>query len=157
MQASSSSSRVSAIVSLVGAILILAGFFLPMFMQSNPQVPGSIHPIYERQAVIIVDGFPGVAVFFKLLAIIPLMAMLIILTTSSAELFQLPLPRLDRLKRIAAGWGLGVQLLFDSLVFQIFLIGYARTDIAWGFVVILVGFIVSVISAFFIQSQPCTE
>jgi len=154
MQEWSSSSWVGAIVSLVGAILILAGFFLPMFTQSNSQVPGSIHPVYEWQAVTIVDGFPGFAVLFRLLAIIPWLGMLIILATSIVALFQLLFPRLTLLKRVAAGWGLGVQLLFNGLVFQIFLIGYARTDIAWGFVVVLIGFIVSVIGAFFIKSHP---
>src|SRR5450631_659541 len=99
MQASSLSSRVGAIISLVGAILILAGFFLPMFMQSNPQVPGSIHPVYEWQALTIVDGFPGVAILFRLLAIIPLLGMLIILATSSAALFHLPFRRLDQMNR----------------------------------------------------------
>ena len=35
------SPRTGAIVSLAGVALILLGFFLPMFTQSNPQVAGS--------------------------------------------------------------------------------------------------------------------
>jgi hypothetical protein len=157
MQASSSSSRVGAIVSLAGAILIQAGFFLPMFMEGNPSEPGSIHPTYEWQAVTIVDGFPNFAILFRLLAIIPLLGMLIILATSSATLFQLPFRRLNQMNRIAAGLGLGVQLLFNGLVFEISLIGYARTDPGWGFAIVPIGFIVSVIGAFFIRSQPRRE
>src|SRR5256885_17089402 len=51
MLSSLSSSRVRAVVSLAGIALCLVGFFLPMFTESNPGVPGSAHPVYEWQVV----------------------------------------------------------------------------------------------------------
>jgi hypothetical protein len=151
MQVSSSPSRIGVMVSLVGVVLIITGFLLPMFTQSNPQVAGSIHPIYEWQTINVFLNTVMTPVL-GFLAILPLLAMLIILATSVAALFQPPMPRLVLLKRIAAGWGLGLQLFFDVLIFQVFLIGYAHTDIAWGFVIVLIGFSVSVIGTFFIKS-----
>jgi hypothetical protein len=51
LQAISSSPRIGAMVSLAGVALTLLGYFLPMFTQSNPQVPGSAHGVYEWQAI----------------------------------------------------------------------------------------------------------
>lgn len=151
MQVSSSPPRSGVMVSLVGVVLIIIGFLLPMFTQSNPQVAGSAHPVYEWQTVnVFLNTLMTPVLGF--LAILPLLGMLIILATSVAALFQPPLPKLVLLKRIAARWGLGLQLVFDVLIFLIFLPGYARTDIAWGFVVVLLGFSVSVIGTFFVKS-----
>ena len=135
-----SSSRNGAIVSLVGVALIVAGFFLPMFTQSNPQIPGSMHPEYEWQALNF--GPSQVTIVFAVFAILPLLGMLIVLATSVATLFQMSLVRLAGLKRVVATFGLVIQFLFEVIIFMISLIGYARTDIAWGFVVIPIGFIV---------------
>ena len=137
-------------VSLVGVALIITGIFLPMFTQSNPQVAGSAHPVYEWQTINVFSN-TGMTPVLGFLAILPLLGMLIILATSVAALFQLPLPKLVLLKRIAAGWSLGLQIVFDALIFLIFLPAYARTDIAWGFVVVLLGFSISVIGTFFVK------
>ncbi len=152
MQSSSSSPRMGALVSLTGVILILLGFFLPMFTQSNPQVPGSAHPVYEWQIVPVNSGFALLALFAVPVAL-PLLGMLIILAASVAALFPVRLPRLIRLKRAAAGGGLAIQLVFDYFVFQLLSIGYARTDIAWGFVVMPIGFAITVIGIFVVEAR----
>src|SRR2546430_11797261 len=51
MLSSLSSPRIRAVVSLAGIALCLVGFFLPMFTESNPGVPGSAHPVYEWQVL----------------------------------------------------------------------------------------------------------
>ncbi len=86
----------------------------------------------------------GLTAFLGFLAVLPLLSMLLILGTSSAALYRIHSPEhfihspeIVSLRRVTAGVGLAFQLLFDVLVFQIFLIGYARTDIAWGLVVVL--------------------
>ena len=152
MPSSSSSPRMGAIVNLAGVALILLGFFLPMFTESNPQVPGSAHPLYEWQIVPVNSGFPLFALFAVPVAL-PLLGMLIILATSVAALFSVPLPRLVGLKRTAAGGGLAIQLVFDFFVFQLISIGYARIDIAWGFVVVLIGFLITVIGTFVVEAH----
>jgi hypothetical protein len=130
-----------------------------MFTQSNPQVPGSAHPVYEWQAVNVDSLNVSLTVLFAFLAALPLLGMLIVLGTSIAALSRIHTPehfihapKIVSLKRTGAGWGLAIQLLFDVIVFQIYLIGYARTDIAWGLVVVLSGFIVTVIGAFVVKS-----
>lgn len=152
MLSASSSSRPGAIINLAGAAIIIIGLFLPMFMQSNPQLPGSIHPIYEWQAVQISTN-TLVTVLFGLGAALPLLAMLIILGTSVAALFrtQIQPPGLVLLKRIVAIVGLVLQLSFETIIYLLSQIGYARTDISWGFIVMPIGFLVLVISAFFVE------
>lgn len=152
MLSASSSSRTGAMINLVGAAIIITGLFLPMFMQSNPQLPGSIHPIYEWQAVQISTN-TLVTVLFGLGAALPLLFMLIILGTSVAALFRTPIqpPGLVLLKRIVAIVGLVLQLSFETIIYLLSQIGYARTDISWGFIVMPIGFLVLVISAFFVE------
>lgn len=156
MQSSSSSPRIGAMVSLAGVALILFGFFLPMFTGSNPQVPGSAHPAYEWQFVPVSSGFPLFALFGVPVAL-PLLGMLIVLATSVAALFRVPLPRLVWLKRAAAAWGLAIQLLFEVFVFLLAGIGYGRTEIAWGFVVVPLGFLIAVIGAFVVGAHQKQE
>jgi uncharacterized membrane protein len=160
MQSYPSSPRIGAMVSLAGVALIILGFFLPMFTESNPQVPGSAHPVYEWQTVTRVASLPGWFALVGSLAALPLLGMLIVLGTSIAALYRIHSPEhfihspeIVSLRRIAAGWGLAVQFLFDALVFEMFLIGYGRIDIAWGFVVVLIGFIVIVLGAFVVESH----
>ncbi len=141
VQVASSSPRIGAVVSLVGVALILLGFFLPMFTLMRYPLQG---PVYEWQ----VNGDPSnvsLTVLFGVLAALPLLGMLIVLATSVAALFRVPLPRLVVLKRAAAAWGLATQLFFD--VFAFFLIGIGGTEIAWGFVVVPLGFLITVIGA----------
>jgi len=147
-------------MSLAGVALIVLGFFLPMSTQSNPQVPGSAHPVYEWQAVIVASLNMSLTVLFAFLAALPLLGMLIVLGTSIAALSRIHTsdhfihaPEIVSLKRGVAGWGLAIQLLFDVFVFQIFLIGYNRIDFAWGFVVVLIGFIVTVIGTWVVKSH----
>ena len=152
MLSASPSSRPSAIINLSGTAIIIIGLFLPMFMQSNPQLPSSIHPIYEWQAVQISTN-TTLTVLFGLGAALPLLAMLIILGTSVAALFhaQIQPPGLILLKRIAAIVGLVLQLSFETIIYLLSQIGYARTDISWGFIVMPIGFLVLVISVFFVE------
>ncbi len=138
MRSSLSSSRVRAMVSLAGVALSLVGFFLPMFTESNPGVPGSAHPIYEWQVVM---RFASSSVLAGSLAALSLLGVLIVLATSVTTLFAVCGPRLVLLKDLAAKWGLAIQLSFDFTVLQLLSIGSARLEIAWGFVVLLIGFI----------------
>lgn len=148
MKSSLSSPRIGTLLSLVGAALIILGFFLPMFNYSNPQVPGSIHPLYEWQVVAASSANVGLAVLFAVLAALPLLGMLLLLIANGTELFQVPLSRLTLLKRVGAAGGLVFQLLFDTLMFEIFGIGYGRVDIAPGLVVVLIGFVFTCVAAF---------
>src|SRR5947209_5321560 len=106
MQSSSSSPRIGVMISLAGVALIILGFFLPQLTQSNPQVPGSVHPVFEWEAVTAFFVNPGLIALLGFLAALPLLGMLIVLATSVAELFGVPLPRLVLLKCAAAAWGL---------------------------------------------------
>jgi uncharacterized paraquat-inducible protein A len=144
MQSSlSSSPRMGAMVSLAGVALALIGFFLPMFVQSNPQIAGSAHPVYEWQTVTI--GPELLTVVFTIIAALPVLAMLIILAISVATLLQVS-TQPAWLKRVAA-WGLAIQIFFEMAIFVLSLIGYARTDIAWGFAVIPIGFLLMLVGA----------
>src|SRR5712691_12350567 len=105
MQSSSSSPRIGAMVSLAGVALILLGFFLPVFTGSDPNIPGSAYPTYEWQDMITLVG-----------SFLPLLGMLIVLATSVAALFRVPLPRLVVLKRAAAAWGLAIQFLSEAFL-----------------------------------------
>jgi hypothetical protein len=139
-------------------------FFLPMFTQSNPQVLGSAHPVYEWQAINVDPLNMSLTVLFAFLAALPLLGMLIVLGMSIAVLsrihtqeYFIHAPEIVSLKRVVTGGGLAIQLLFDVFVFQLFLIGNDRIDIAWGFVVVLIGFIVTVIGAFVVKSHQSQE
>ena len=139
-----SSPRIGSIVSLMGVALIIIGFFLPMFTGSNPQVPGSAHPVYEWQTVSVI-GSPLGLVVFSLLAALPLLGMLIVLGVSIMGLYRIHSPEIVFLKRSTAAWALAIQFLFDFFVYLISLIGYGLTVIAWGFVVVLIGFVVMLV------------
>jgi len=116
-----------------------------MFIESIPQSPQSAHPLYEWQAVTVISGFPVYDALLKFLALLPLLGILIILATSGMILFGVAIPRLALLQRIAAGWGLTLQLLFNVFVFMLYSIGYAHIDIAGGFVFMPTGFIIMLI------------
>src|SRR5205823_3352315 len=75
-----------------------------------------------------------------------LLGVLIVLATSVAALFAVCVPRLVLLKDLAAKWGLAIQLSFDFTVWQLLSMGSARIEIAWGFGVLLIGFIVIFVS-----------
>ena len=139
MLSSFSSSRIRALVSLAGVALSIAGFFLPMFTESITGTPGSAHPIYEWQVVMRLASSSVLVVSFATLS---LLAVLIVLATSVALLFAVYAPRLILLKDLAAVWGLAIQLSFDFIVLQTLSSGNTRIEIAWGFVVLLIGFIV---------------
>lgn len=156
MQSSLSSSppRTDTLVSIVGGALILLGLFLPMFTGSNSQVAGSAHPIYGWQIVL----FPGLMISpFTLLDIfpaLPILGMLIILITSMAALFHVPLPRLARLRRAAATGGLTIQIFLEIFILVISSIGYGRTEVAPGFIVIPFGFLITMIGIFIVEAVP---
>src|SRR3989441_10503671 len=137
MLSSLSSSRIRAVVSLAGVALSIVGFFLPMFSESTPVVAGSAHPVYEWQVVMRLASSSVLAGSFAALS---LLGVLIVLATSVATLFAVCGPWLVLLKDLAAKWGLAIQLSFDFTVLQILSIGYARIEIAWGFIVLLIGF-----------------
>jgi decaprenylphospho-beta-D-ribofuranose 2-oxidase len=149
MLSSLSSSRSRAVISLAGVALSIVGFFLPMFTESNPSVPGSAHPVYEWQVVMRLASSSVLAGSFAALS---LLGVLIVLATSVAILFAVYGPRLVLLKDLAAKWGLAIQLSFAFTVLQILSIGSARIEIAWGFVVLLIGFMVIFGSALRLQT-----
>jgi len=120
-----------------------------MFSESNPSVPGSAHPVYEWQVVMRLASSSVLAGSFAALS---LLGVLIVLATSVAALFAVFGPRLVLLKDLAAKWGLAIQLSFDFTVLQILSIGSARIEIAWGFVVLLIGFMVIFGSALRLQT-----
>src|SRR6266480_4336254 len=149
MLSSLSSSRIRAVVSLAGVALSIVGFFLPMFAESNPGVPGSAHPVYEWQVVMRLASSSVLAGSF---AAPSLLGVLIVLATSVAAFFTVLGPRLALLKDLAAKWGLAIQLSFDFTALQILSIASARIDIAWGFVVLLIGFMVIFVSEVRLQT-----
>src|SRR2546428_545478 len=102
MLSSLSSSRIRAVVSLAGVALSIVGFFLPMFTESNPGVPGSAHPVYEWQVVMRLASSSVLAGSFAALS---LLGVLIVLATSVATLFAVCGPGLVLLKDLAAKWG----------------------------------------------------
>ena len=107
------------------------------------EVPNSV---YEWQTMTI--GSSLLTVVLTVLDALPLLCMLLVLTTSIATLFHVSLPLLVGLKRAVASWGLVIQFLFEIIIFVLSLIGYGRTDIAWGFVMVLIGFIVMLVGIF---------
>ena len=149
MRSSLSYSRFRAVASLGGVALSLVGFFLPMFTESNPGVSGSAHPVYEWQ---VVTRLASTSVLVGSFAALSLLAVLIVLATSVAALFAVFRPRLVLLKDLAAKWGLAIQFSFDFTVLQILSIGSARRAIAWGFVVLLIGFMVIFVSVVRLQT-----
>lgn len=149
MRSSLSYSRIRAVASLAGVALSLVGFFLPMFTESNPGVSGSAHPVYEWQ---VVTRLASTSVLVGSFAALSLLAVLIVLATSVAALFAVFGPRLVLLKDLAAKWGLAIQFSFDFTVLQILSIGSARRAIAWGFVVLLIGFMVIFVSVVRLQT-----
>lgn len=136
-------------VSLAGVALCLVGLFLPMLTESNPAAQGSAHPLYEWQVVM---RLASSSLLAGSLAALSLLAVLIVLATSVAALFTVFGPRLVLLKDLAAKWGLAIQLSFAFTVLQILSIGSARIEIAWGFVVVLIGFMVIFVSAVRLQT-----
>lgn len=95
--------------------------------------------MYEWQVVIRLASLSVLAGSFAALS---LLGVLIVLATSVATLFAVRGPRLVLLQDLAAKWGLAFQLSFDFAVLQVLLLGFARIEIAWGFVVLLLGFMV---------------
>ena len=149
MRASLSPTRLRAVISLAGGALCLIGFFLPMFTESTPGVSGSAHPVYEWQ---VVPTLPSASVLASSLAVLSLLAALIVLATSVATWFTVCGPRLVLLKDLAAAWGLVIQLSLDFLVLQVLSTGNAQREIAWGFVVPLIGFFLIFASAVRLQT-----
>src|SRR5258708_18859071 len=149
MQSSLSSPRIRAMVSLAGVALSLVGFFVPMSRERTPGVHGSAHLRYEWQVVMRVASSSVLAGSFASLS---LLAVLIVLATSVAAFFTVYGPRLALLKDLAAKWGLAIQLSFDFTVLQILSMGSARREIAWGFVVLLIGFMVIFVSEVRLQT-----
>ena len=86
------------------------------------------------------------------LAVLSLLALLTVLGTSAATWFTACGPRLTLMKDLAAMWGLVIQLSLDFLVLHVLSLGNAHWEIAWGFVVLLVGFSVIFASAVRLQT-----
>ncbi len=106
MPSDSSSPHIGAIVSLAGVALSILGLFLPMFIESQPMVPGSVHLVYEWS---LFTPFLGVTGWF--FVTLPWLGLLIVLATSVAALLRAPLPIPVWVKRVAAGGGLVFQFL----------------------------------------------
>jgi decaprenylphospho-beta-D-ribofuranose 2-oxidase len=149
MLSSLSLPRLRAVVSLAGVALCIVGFFLPMFTESTPGVPGSAHPVYEWQVVM---RLASSSVLVSSLAVLSLLGVLIVLAASVATWFTVCGPRLVLLKDLAATWGLAIQLSLDFMVLQILSMGSAHREIAAGFVVALLGFLMIFGSAVRLQT-----
>jgi hypothetical protein len=144
-----SSSRIRAVVSLTGVGLSIVGFFLPMFTESRPGVSRNAYPVSEWQVIM---RFASSSVLVSSFAVLSLLGVLIVLATSIAALFAVSGPWLVLLKDLAAKWGLVIQLSFDFTVLQILSIGSAHIQIAWGFVILLIGFMVIFVSTVRLQT-----
>jgi FAD/FMN-containing dehydrogenase len=111
--------------------------------------PGSAHVVYEWQVVITLGSASIVA---SALAALSWLALLIVLATSVATWFTECGPRLTLVKDLAAMWGLAIQLSLDFLVLHLLSVGNVQWEIAWGFVVPLIGFSLIFASAVRIQT-----
>jgi decaprenylphospho-beta-D-ribofuranose 2-oxidase len=137
MLASLSPARLRALVRLAGGALCLVGLCLPILTESALGVPGSGQPLYEWQVVLSLASSSVVA---SALAALSLLAVLLVLATSVATWFTICGPRLALANDLAATWGLAIQLSLDFLILHVLSLGNAQWEIAWGFVVPLVGF-----------------
>src|SRR5258708_4720925 len=149
MFASFSTPRLRALVRFAGGALCVLGFFLPMFTESTPGTPSSAHPVYEWQ---VVTRLASSNVLASALAVFTVLGVLIVLSTSVATWFTAYGPRLALLNDLAATWGLAVQFSLDFVVLQSLSIGAAHSDIASGFVLLLIGFLVIFGSAVRLQT-----
>ena len=128
--------RLRALARLAGGALCLVGLCLPILTESTLGVPGSGQPLYEWRVVLSLASSSVVA---STLASLSLLAVLLVLATSVATWFSICGPRLALVNDLAATWGL-IQLSLGFLVLHILSLGNAKWEIAWGFVVLLVGF-----------------
>jgi FAD/FMN-containing dehydrogenase len=149
MLSSLSLPRRRAVVGLAGSALCIVGFFLPMLTESVPGVPHSAHSVFEWQIVLNLESASALA---STLAVLSLLALLVVLGTSAATWFTACGPRLTLLKDLAATWGLAIQLSLDFLVLHVLSLGNAQTEVAGGFVIVLIGFSVILASAVRLQT-----
>jgi decaprenylphospho-beta-D-ribofuranose 2-oxidase len=149
MFSSFSTPRLRALVRLAGSALCVLGFFLPMFTESTPDSPRSAHPVYEWQ---VVTRLANSNVLASALVVFTVLGVLIVVSTSVATWFTAFGPRLALLNDLAATWGLAVQLSLDFIVLQSLSMGAAHSDIASGFVLLLIGFLVIFGSAVRLQT-----
>ena len=138
MPSQRSSSRLGAILSLLGGALVIFGvFFLPI-VYGNGGGNGSI-PVSEWT----VAGFLGLA--GMVLLALPLLSVLFVFGTSAASLFGEPSPRMVTRRRIAALAGLIIQgpVGFGGAVFYSF-----SFNVGPGFWLALLGFVVMTAGTF---------
>ena len=142
MQSQRSSSRLGAILSLLGGALVIFGVvFLPI-VYGNGGGNGSI-PVSEWT----VAGFLGLA--GMVLLALPLLSVLFVFGTSVASLFGELSPRMVTRRRIAALAGLIIQgpVGFGGAVFYSF-----SFNIGPGFWLVLLGFVVMTAGTFLNRS-----
>jgi FAD/FMN-containing dehydrogenase len=149
MRSSLAPAHIRAAIGAAGGALSVVGIFLPMFTESSPAVPGSAHPVYVWQVVM---GLASSSVLAGTLAVLSLLAALIVLATSAATVRAVSEPRLLLLNDLAATWGLAIQLSCDFIVLHVLSMGNAHREVAWGFVVPLIGFTVIFGSALRLQT-----
>ncbi len=145
---SSQRSRIGAILSLLGGILVLCGvFFLPMLIVSGGiGNPSNIHyPTFEWSVLYMffgssAVGLQAIAVLFAL----PLLSVLFVLGTSAARFFRELSPGMVIWRRIAAIEGLIVQGLLAALAYILYSISLSP-DFGAGSGLVLLGFIVMIV------------
>jgi hypothetical protein len=152
MQSQRPSSRTGGILSLVGAACALLGFFLPLagpvgeLTSSEWQLLLLALSRWQPLAPSAVEGLLSLQLRWGLLGVIltlPLLSALGVLGTSVSACFKLPSSGLLTLRRLAASNGLFIQSVMSIIVLRVRL----QESIGLGFVLLLLGFLLTVVGA----------
>ncbi len=132
---------------IVGAVFVIVGLLLlPMLNMHSSDLPQQIHPAFEWQIVsTLFYGAWVVEAILIIIAIVPLVFSFIVLVLSISILRGKSLPETLPLIRRLSLIGLIVQFVFSLLVHMIVEMG-VRNDLAIGFFVVLLGFLVMLLA-----------
>jgi decaprenylphospho-beta-D-ribofuranose 2-oxidase len=134
MLSSLSSSRIRAVVSLAGVALSSVGFFLPMFTESNPGVPGSAHPVYEWQVVLRLASSSVLAGSFAVLSLLGVLISFMVIFGSALR-FQTTFTPLTCILLAIGSMILGLEWVFFD-----FFVGMVVIDLyTWLPLIVLLG------------------
>ena len=143
MQLQRSSSRIGAILTILGGALVIFGwFFLPMVFGNGG---GSFTPTSEWTVVNFYFEYVNKAV--AVLLTFPLLSVLFILGRSAASFFRELSPRMITWRRIAAIAGLIIQGLLGFVLSVIYTFSFPPT-LGAGFWLVLLGFIILSVGTF---------
>jgi hypothetical protein len=140
--------RTGAIISLVGSVLVLIGvFFFPLIILSGGigNVNNAHYP--KTELMIVHNLLPSIVGWVGLLFVLPVLAVLFVLGTSIAALFQELSPGIIIARRVIAIAGFIIQILLSLAIYIIYSISL-HVDFAIGFVIILVGFVIAIVGTF---------